>query len=66
VEITEAYFTPAEYTSTECKYVEPYGIDFDLKLGQGEQNFAFVRSAKVRQDGITLTGFESYCTLIQI
>jgi hypothetical protein len=47
VTITEAYFTAAEYTGTECKYVETYGTDLSLTVGRGEQAFSFVRSAKV-------------------
>lgn len=45
--ITEAYFSAAEYKGTECKYVEPYGTDFELAVGGGEQSFAFTSSARV-------------------
>jgi hypothetical protein len=48
VTITEAYFTAAEYTGTECKYEEPFGTDVSVTIGRGEQTFSFVRSAKVR------------------
>jgi hypothetical protein len=51
VTLTEAYFSLAEYTGTECKYSEPFGTDLTLTLGGGEQSFTFTRSAKVRERG---------------
>jgi hypothetical protein len=47
VTITEAYFTGATYTGTECKYVEPYGTDLTVTLGAGKQAFTFARTARV-------------------
>jgi hypothetical protein len=46
VVVTEAYLSAAEYKGAECKYTEVYGIDTNLNLGGGAQQFTFRRSAQ--------------------
>jgi hypothetical protein len=46
VVVTEAYLSAAEYKSAECKYTEVYGIDTNLNLGGGAQQFTFRRSTQ--------------------
>jgi hypothetical protein len=46
--VTQAYLSAAEYVGAECKYTEVYGVDTNLNLGGGEQEFTFRRSAQVK------------------
>jgi hypothetical protein len=46
--VREAYLSAAEYVGASCRYTEVYGVDTNLNLGGGAQEFTFRRSAQVR------------------
>jgi hypothetical protein len=45
--VREAYLSAAEYVGASCRYTEVYGVDTNLNLGGGAQEFTFRRSAQV-------------------